>query len=103
MSHKLTPFDTGKRLEPKQWEKRHFESEDDYGKVDFNAEDNFTVATLYIEREADGSYALRGYTNEALKVEIESNDPTDDTVKITMAGFTDVEYDEDDNPIKKEE
>lgn len=67
----LTPYDTGKRLEPRQWEKRHFEDADDYGKVDFDNEESATIATLYIEREADGSYTLRGYTNEPLKVEIE--------------------------------
>lgn len=66
-----TPYDTGKRAEPKQWEKRHFESDDDYGKVDFDNDEGGTIATLYIEQEADGSYTLRGYTNEPLKVEIE--------------------------------
>jgi hypothetical protein len=81
---KLTPYDTGKRAEPKQWEKRHFEDEDDYGKVDFNADDDFTIATLYLERDPDGTYVVRGYTNESLRVEIESNDPTDDEITITM-------------------
>jgi hypothetical protein len=68
---KRTPYDTGKRAEPKQWEKRHFEDDDDYGKVDFNADDDYTIATLYIEQNEDGSYTLRGWANEPLKVEIE--------------------------------
>jgi hypothetical protein len=67
----LTPYDKGTRAEPKVWEERHRESNDDFGKVDFNAEDDFTIATLYIERDSDGSYVLRGYTNEPLKIEVE--------------------------------
>lgn len=80
MNYKLTPYDTGERLEPKTWvdedgiageELRRPAEPDDYGRVDFDAEDSSTVATLYIERQADGSYVLKGYTNEPLKVEIE--------------------------------
>jgi hypothetical protein len=67
----LTPYDTGKRAEPKVWEARHRESANDFGKVDFNNEEDFTIATLYIERDEDGTYAIRGYTNEPLKVEID--------------------------------
>jgi hypothetical protein len=67
----LTPYDKGTRAEPKVWEKRHRESDDDFGKVDFNAEDDYTIATLYIEKGEDGSYTLKGYANEPLKVEIE--------------------------------
>lgn len=67
----LTPFDTGKRAEPRPWQERHFESEEDWGKVDFDAEDGFTLATLYIERDEDGSYTLRGYANVPLKIDVE--------------------------------
>jgi len=67
----LTPYDTGTRAEPAVWEKRHRESDDDFGKVDFNADDGFTLATLYIERDPDGSYVLRGYANVELKIEVE--------------------------------
>ncbi|HEX9085919.1 MAG TPA: hypothetical protein VF867_00145 [Arthrobacter sp.] len=67
----LTPYDTGKRAEPKVWEERHRESENDFGKVDFNDSEDATIATLYIEQDEDGTYALRGYTNEPLKVEID--------------------------------
>lgn len=66
-----TPYDTGKRSEPKVWTKSHFESDEDYGKVDFENDEGGTIATLYIEQEADGSYTLKGYANEALKIEIE--------------------------------
>lgn len=79
-----TPYDTGNRLEPRPWTAPHRESEDDYGKVDFDAEDSFTVATLWIEKGDDGVYVLKGYINESLRVEIESNDPTDDEITITM-------------------
>lgn len=88
----LTPYDTGKRAEPKQWEKRHFEDEDDYGKVDFNAEDDFTIATLYIEKGGDGSYTLKGYTNEPLKVDIEAGDPDEPQVYWDMAHDGDDEH-----------
>lgn len=79
---RLTPYDTGQRAEPKVWEARHRESEEDFGKVDFNAEDDFTIATLYLERDPDGVYVLRGYTNLALRIEVESNDPTDEEITI---------------------
>ena len=65
-----TPYDTGKRAEPRPWTAPHRESEDDYGKVDFEDDAGGTVATLYVEKDDDGSYVLRGYTNEPLRVEI---------------------------------
>ena len=83
----LTPYDTGRRAEPRLWvtaERGDPRSTDDYGKVDFDGEEDFTIATLYMEREADGSYTLKGYANEALKVDIESNDPTDPDLTITV-------------------
>jgi hypothetical protein len=75
----LTPYDTGDRLEPIPWVKDGITGQelprtpepDDYGRVDFDAEDSSTVATLWIERQADGTYVLKGYTNEPLKVEID--------------------------------
>jgi hypothetical protein len=69
-----TPYDTGKRSEPKVWTERHIEDEGDYGKVDFEDDAGGTVATLYIEKDDDGIYVLRGYANERLKVEIEQNE-----------------------------
>lgn len=66
----LSPYDTGQRAEPKVWEEHHRESEGDFGKVDFNDDLDYTVATLYIERDESG-YALKGYTNEPLKMDIE--------------------------------
>ena len=67
----LTPYDTGERCEPKVWEERHRESNQDFGKVDFNADDDYTVATLWIERKEDGGYTLKGYNNEPLEVDLD--------------------------------
>jgi hypothetical protein len=71
---KLTPYDTGERLEPKPWINPvsidNSRTQEDYGKVDFDAEDDYTVATLHIEKQGDG-YALKGYSNEPLRIEIE--------------------------------
>lgn len=68
----VTPYDTGERLEPRVWKERHRESVDDYGKVDFNDDGDYTVATLYIERLGDDGYVLKGYANEPLRVEVET-------------------------------
>jgi hypothetical protein len=73
-----TPYDTGKRSEPKVWTSGHIEDDDDYGKVDFEDDAGGTLATLYIEQEADRSYTLRGYTNEPLKVEIDDQSGTEE-------------------------
>lgn len=67
-----TPYDTGKRSEPKVWTSGHIEDDDDYGKVDFEDDAGGTLATLYIEQSEDRShYTLKGYTNEPLTVEID--------------------------------
>jgi hypothetical protein len=79
----LTPYDTGKRLEPELWLKEGDSLDrpaEDWGKVDFDDEESATVATLYIEKDADGSYALRGHTNQALKVEIDDQSDGDEPV-----------------------
>lgn len=78
----LTPYDTGKRSQPKVWTESHIEDEDDYGKVDFDDDAGGTVATLYIEKDDDGVYALRGYTNDPLKLEIENYEDPQDPVLI---------------------
>jgi hypothetical protein len=67
----LTPYDKGARAEPKVWEARHRESDDDFGKVDFDDDESSTVATLWIEKGADGGYTLKGYANVPLKVEVQ--------------------------------
>ena len=77
---KRTPYDTGKRSEPKLWINPvsidSSRADDDYGKVDFEDDAGGTVATLYIEQSDDrSSYTLKGYTNEPLKVDIEQEDP----------------------------
>ena len=78
---KRTPYDTGKRSEPKVWGKGHIEDDDDYGKVDFDDDAGGTIATLYIEQSDDrSSYTLKGYTNEPLKVDIGMEDPEEPQV-----------------------
>jgi hypothetical protein len=69
-----TPYDTGERLEPRVWptsEPGVKYSPTRYGKVDFDDEESSTVATLWIERQGDGTYTLKGYTNEPLTIEVE--------------------------------
>lgn len=83
---KRTPYDTGKRSEPKVWTKGHIESDEDYGKVDFEDDAGGTIATLYIEQGEDGTYTLRGHTNQPLKLDIEANDPSDPDITVTTAG-----------------
>lgn len=71
----LTPYDKGTRLEPRTWVTSTAgvtrDNADDFGKVDFDNEESSTVATLWIERQDDGSYTLKGYTNQPLKIEVE--------------------------------
>ena len=60
----LTPYDTGKRAEPKPWPKLENTpgwtpigsklEEDRYGKVDFDDDGGSTIATIYIERDEHG-------------------------------------------------
>jgi hypothetical protein len=72
-----TPYDTGKRSEPKAWTLRHMDDDDDYGKVDFEDDAGGTLATLYIEQDEDG-WVLKGYTNEPLRVEIDDQSFTEE-------------------------
>lgn len=51
----LTPYDTGRRLEPQLWPLG--DDPDSYGRVDFDNEESATVLTAYVEREGDG-YAM---------------------------------------------
>jgi hypothetical protein len=71
----LTPYDTGERLEPKTWVTSTAgltkDNANDFGKVDFDADDGSTVATLWIERNEHGTYTLKGYFNEPLAIAIE--------------------------------
>lgn len=69
----LTPYDTGKRLEPVPWVRGASVEgypPSNFGKVDFDNEEGGTDATLWIERNEDGTYTLHGYTNVELKIEI---------------------------------
>lgn len=65
MTDALTPYDTGKRGEPRPWEiapslfegmspiERELEA-DRYGKVDFDNDEGGTIATVWIERDELG-------------------------------------------------
>jgi len=79
MSERLTPYDTGERLEPHVWVKGEVATpgglprrviRDDYGRVDFENEEGGTVLTVLVERAADG-YVLRvDNLSEPLAVEV---------------------------------
>lgn len=79
MSERLTPYDTGERLEPHVWVKGEMARSgglprrvirDDYGRVDFENEEGSTVLTVLVERVADG-YVLRvDNLSEPLAVEV---------------------------------
>lgn len=88
---KRTPYDTGKRSEPKPWGPQHIEDDDDYGKVDFEDDAGGTLAVLYIEQDDDGTWALRGEAWQSLKLEVESNDPTDEDLAVTVPGMVDAD------------
>lgn len=54
---RLTPYDTGQRYEPKLWVDPSIGTEPDddrYGKVDFNNDEDATVAIVWLETQADG-------------------------------------------------
>lgn len=72
---KLTPYDTGKRLEPRPWLAQHRETADDWGKVDFDNEESATEAIVYIEK-AEPGYALHVYNTgtQPLKLVLEEED-----------------------------
>ncbi|AYB70192.1 hypothetical protein SEA_ONEIAGILLIAN_82 [Microbacterium phage OneinaGillian] len=66
----LSPYDTGKRAEPRPWTlstkaaiaemgpiSRQF-SEADFGKVDFENDSSEHVATVWFERGDDGAYVM---------------------------------------------
>jgi hypothetical protein len=69
VTRQLTPYDTGARLEPKVWVKKGITGseykrpaeDDDYGKVDFNNDEDATEAVVWMEHGSDG-YTLRCYS-----------------------------------------
>ena len=79
----LTPYDTGERLEPRPWVQGGLNMAQlvrqavngpvpafqDFGRVDFDDEENRTVLTVYVDRDAHG-YVLHveDLTEEALTV-----------------------------------
>ncbi|KSU51573.1 hypothetical protein [Microbacterium enclense] len=57
-THRLTPYDTGDRLEPQLWPLG--EDPDSYGRVDFDNDESATIFTAYVEREREGDgYAMQ--------------------------------------------
>lgn len=79
MTHRLTPYDTGERLEPHPWVKSATVAmpgglprqtmDDDYGRVDFDDDEGRTIVTLSISRGPAG-YVLHieDLVDEALTV-----------------------------------
>lgn len=75
-----TPYDSGKRLEPKVWvdprtalageELLRLATNDDYGRVDFDDECSQTRLTLWVENEG-GRLHLHLETYNEAQVEIE--------------------------------
>ncbi|MDN5803013.1 MAG: hypothetical protein L0H26_00240 [Microlunatus sp.] len=79
----LTPYDTGDRLEPRPWVQGGLNAAqlvrlsvgspaptfEDFGRVDFDDDENRTVLTVYVDRNAHG-YVLHieDLTEEALTV-----------------------------------
>lgn len=69
MSDMLNPYDTGHRAQPRVWTnmgdslatlppiEREF-AEDRFGKVDFEDDESRTVATVWIEKGADGEHVV---------------------------------------------
>ena len=56
-TYRLTPYDTGDRLEPQLWPLG--EDPDSYGRVDFDNDESATILTAYVEREREGDgYAM---------------------------------------------
>lgn len=66
----LSPYDTGKRAEPKPWPHSLAKvvaemapiaremAEAEFGKVDFENDSSEHVATIWIERDEDGDYTV---------------------------------------------
>jgi hypothetical protein len=78
---KLTPYDTGERLEPKTWVTSTAgltrDNAEDFGKVDFDNEESATEAIVYIEKNQEKpGYTLRAYNMgpEPLRLALEEED-----------------------------
>lgn len=78
MATALTPFDTGERCEAKPWipygtavSEAH--PAEDFGKVDFDDDEDRTVAVAWVERRPDGTHRLHVeplVDDEELSVEV---------------------------------
>lgn len=77
----LTPYETGERLEPELWNVHLVWQPDTYGtgegwgKVDFDDNNEITHATIYGERNDDGTYTIhiQGHI-PGLKIEFKEAD-----------------------------
>ena len=69
-----TPYDTGERLEPKLYVTSTAgltrDNAKDFGMVDFDNDSGETLATVWAERNPDGSYTLHVEKFTELKVEV---------------------------------
>lgn len=79
---RLTPYDTGGRAEPRPWQKNRAEvlqemidgDPEDIGNVDFNDDENRTVATVHVSRH-DGKYTVHVIPHDDdLRVELHGED-----------------------------
>lgn len=91
MTTALTPYDTGKRLQPMPWRVQPLNLPDEqeagrYGRVDFDDDEGSTVATVYAERNADRTgYTLHvGNTSGNVAVEGDDSIPHADTPTLTL-------------------
>lgn len=78
----LTPYDTGARAEPRLWqnsrkqvlEEMNHGDPEDIGNVDFNDDENRTVATVHVSRH-DGTYTVHVIPHDDdLRVELHGED-----------------------------
>lgn len=80
-----SPYDTGERAQPNPWItlRRHVlhyltgaqlaEELDRFGRVDFDNDASETVATVYVERTAEGAHRVRVFAHDSDALVIEDN------------------------------
>ena len=81
MSTELTPYDTGDRCEAKPWipygtEISEVFPAENFGKVDFDDEEDHTVCTVYVQRDEDGRHSVRVESmleDDALRVVVDQS------------------------------
>jgi hypothetical protein len=77
-THRLTPYDTGDRLEPHEWVKGQVATPsglprqampDDFGRVDFDDDESNTLMTVFAEPDGKGGVRLIVFGNVPITVE----------------------------------